>query len=760
MKDRRFKYLSLIVTAMFSVLMSFIVSCSIHNINGSSSEGTFQTSTVQRAALFDLSSNRLTGVNWFGFETSALCPHGLWARDYRSMLKQMKDLGFNCIRLPWCNAVLTGSPKNMTISAWVQDPYTKEWGMNLDLEGLSSIQVMDKIIEEAGRLGLRIILDNHSLKPDGYMEETLWYRSDFPEEQWISDWITIVNRYINDPTIVAVDIKNEPHGGLVGLGMKPPASWGYDVPGYGITDWAAAADRCAKAILQANPNLNIVIQGVQEVSNSQTNADNYWWGGNHMNYKLRPIANVPKSQLLLSVHEYGPEVADQPWFHDANFPNNLPDVWDKHFYFIKKENIAHLYIGEIGIKEETLINPETTGTTERAIAYQWFKKFLPYLSNLHFTVWCWNADSGDTGGIVKSDWVTLETNKYNAFKPYLAPQFAPTREPLTNAVPKLIMKGMIEMDISSKTQVKLALSNDDYFKGTNISARYYMDLSEAVQAGVSPSDLVLDVYQDDSKSIVISSLTACSGLNNVYYYEMSWKNFDVLPKREFVLSFAVHFKNWDAVIDSSNDWSRIGLVSNTYVVATNIPIYCGGKLVFGKEPSGASSSTSSISSSKASSAVSSVSSTTSSVSSIKSSASSVVSSKNSSAVASSTSSINSSTASSVASSRSSAVSSAISSSKASSVASSAVSSTTSSTSSVQYTEVTAPFTFDGAGEKYWKISNIPSYINSWNLDALTINDVDIKNKYVAAGSLPAKKSDGYYYIYYKGSYAWSHVEIK
>jgi hypothetical protein len=79
---------------------------------------------------------------------------------------------------------------------------------------------------------------------------------------------------------------------------------------------------------------------------------------------------------------------------------------------------------------------------------------------------------------------------------------------------------------------------------------------------------------------------------------------------------------------------------------------------------------------------------------------------------------------------------------------------------VQYTEVTAPFTFDGAGEKYWKISNIPNYINSWNLDALTINDVDIKNKYVATSGLPAKRSDGYYYIYYKGSYGWSHVEIK
>jgi len=129
-------------------------------------------------------------------------------------------------------------------------------------------------------------------------------------------------------------------------------------------------------------------------------------------------------------------------------------------------------------------------------------------------------------------------------------------------------------------------------------------------------------------------------------------------------------------------------------------------------------------------------------------------SSSASSVTSSRSSVASSAVSSISSSSSSAVSS-ISSSR-----SSAISSATSSVSSVQYTEVTAPFTFDGTGEKYWKISNIPAYINSWNLDALTINDVDIKNKYVATSGLPAKKSDGYYYIYYKGSYAWSHVEIK
>src|SRR5262249_32340154 len=45
----------------------------------------------------------LTGVNWFGFETGTFAPHGLWTRNWQSMLDQMVASGFNTIRLPYSN---------------------------------------------------------------------------------------------------------------------------------------------------------------------------------------------------------------------------------------------------------------------------------------------------------------------------------------------------------------------------------------------------------------------------------------------------------------------------------------------------------------------------------------------------------------------------------------------------------------------------------------------------------------------------------
>jgi aryl-phospho-beta-D-glucosidase BglC (GH1 family) len=352
---------------------------------------------------------RLTGVNWFGFETSNYAPHGLWARDYKSILKQIKDLKFNHIRLPWCNYMLTAKPNSIQINSNGTDPYTGQKGLNLDLAGLSSIEVMDKIIQECDRIGLKVILDNHSRASDGYINETLWYTENVSEQKWIDDWVWLVTRYKNNSSVIGVDLNNEPHGNM-GQGMKPPATWGYDQEGYSNTDWRKAAIKAAQAILAVNSNLLIIIEGTEEYKGTT-----YWWGGNLMGVKDYPInsSEIPSSQLMYSFHEYGPEVYNQSWFSDPTFPNNMYSIWDKFFWFINKQNIAPLYLGEFGIKEESAANPSS-------VAYKWFTTLLQYVGNkCHWAFWCINPNSGDTGGILKDDWVSVNTAKYNLIKPYL-----------------------------------------------------------------------------------------------------------------------------------------------------------------------------------------------------------------------------------------------------------------------------------------------------------------------------------------------------
>ncbi len=73
--------------------------------------------------------------------------------------------------------------------------------------------------------------------------------------------------------------------------------------------------------------------------------------------------------------------------------------------------------------------------------------------------------------------------------------------------------------------------------------------------------------------------------------------------------------------------------------------------------------------------------------------------------------------------------------------------------------ITAPFTFDGAGTFCWQSNNLGTFVNSWNLNSLTVNGVNFTNVYVAAGSYPAQIG-GYWYVSYNSPVAWGHFEAK
>lgn len=73
-----------------------------------------------------------------------------------------------------------------------------------------------------------------------------------------------------------------------------------------------------------------------------------------------------------------------------------------------------------------------------------------------------------------------------------------------------------------------------------------------------------------------------------------------------------------------------------------------------------------------------------------------------------------------------------------------------------YASISIPFSQDGAGDYCFVTSGTIQYINSWNMELLEINGGDFTN--VWSNNVPATQDD-FYYIHYKGLYAWSHFEI-
>ncbi|MET9613842.1 cellulase family glycosylhydrolase [Kitasatospora indigofera] len=334
---------------------------------------------------------RIAGINWFGFETANYVPHGLWSRDYKSMIDQMKSLGYNTIRLPYSDDIFKGtSPVSVNTSG----------GMNADLQGLNSLQVMDKIVDYAGTTGLKVILDRH--RPDSAGQSALWYTAAVPETTWINDLTALATRYTGKPAMIGIDLHNEPHD---------PACWGC---GDTTVDWRLAAERAGNAVLAANPKLLVFVEG-----NQSFNGSSYWWGGNLQGAGQYPVRlNVP-NRLVYSVHDYATSVAQQTWFSDPSFPANMPGVWDKNWGYLFNQNIAPVWVGEFGT------------TLQSTVDQKWLKALVQYLrptaqygaDSMSWTFWSWNPNSGDTGGILNDDWTTVNTTKDAYLADVKAPGF-------------------------------------------------------------------------------------------------------------------------------------------------------------------------------------------------------------------------------------------------------------------------------------------------------------------------------------------------
>jgi endoglucanase len=324
----------------------------------------------------------LTGVNWFGFETSTFAPDGLWTRNYESMLDQIVASGFNTIRLPYSNALFRpGNTPNIN------------YAVNPGLKGLSGLALMDKIIDAATARGLMVILDQH--RPNQYGQSDLPCTSTLSEQQWINDWVMLAKHYRNNPLVIGADLHNEPHG---------QATWGTGNP---KTDWRLMAEKAGDAVLKANPHWLIFVEGIDHYKGQY-----YWWGGDLAAAKRYPVHLSLPDHLVYEAHDYGPSVAYQSWFQAKNFPDNLPAIWDRNWAYLKDQGIAPVLLGEFGGQS---VGNDTEGT--------WQRTLLSFLKRhrISYTYWSWNPDSGDTGGILNYNWQTVNNAKLSLLRTYQSP---------------------------------------------------------------------------------------------------------------------------------------------------------------------------------------------------------------------------------------------------------------------------------------------------------------------------------------------------
>ena len=318
----------------------------------------------------------VSGINWYGFETTANVAHGLEYHDYTYIVNEIKQYGYNTIRIPYSSSMweIDPVPNSNTISAC---PSCK---------GAHSRDILARIINYAGSIGLHVILDNHRSEPGNSTEANgLWYyvsgKNNFTEQKWLTDWVQMedwahgiaqtqgatdtvaVNLNASDgfPVVIGYDLRNEPHTPSRTAYLQG-ATWG---SGDGINpatnpnpnpfspacvsssschDWRLAAERAGDDILYEASTHGwayplIFVEGVSQFPAANGTAANgpydyYWDGGQllgvngtagnpgapivlNLGGSSTTLGAAVNNQLVYSAHDYGPTVYQQPWFNTS-----------------------------------------------------------------------------------------------------------------------------------------------------------------------------------------------------------------------------------------------------------------------------------------------------------------------------------------------------------------------------------------------------------------------------------------------------------
>ncbi|MBP2230456.1 Ca2+-binding RTX toxin-like protein [Azospirillum agricola] len=382
---------------------------------------------------------QLVGVNWAGAAGTTdgggndvlFAPQGLDQRNYKDVMDQMVAMGFNTVRVPISNRMLDPSvliDPNDPQSGF-RDPALRPTNVNtffnpeLQQGGnvVTPLEVLDKIIDYAGQVGLRIILDHHftsaqATDNSSYMSNGLWYDDDpnapyptYDEATVTSDWEFLAKRYAGNPTVIGADLHNEPKSSVVN-GVETGATWN----GSATTEsWRDGAQALANAVHAANKDWLIIVEGAT-------------WGSDLTGVLNNPIqlTGDNTNKIVYSAHYYefsmGPNTDAEDWVN----------TWNQQFGYIYKQNIAPILVGEFGNRFET----------ERG--KEWAQTLIDYMNNpwvggpqggtagqagMSWTYWTFNDDysygdhfglsQGEASGNTWGRWSNFNYDHYRYIDP-------------------------------------------------------------------------------------------------------------------------------------------------------------------------------------------------------------------------------------------------------------------------------------------------------------------------------------------------------
>ncbi|BDA41281.1 probable endoglucanase E1 [Coccomyxa sp. Obi] len=385
----------------------------------------------------------MKGVNWFGFETSATMVAGLWqgptamTQDFGIVLYRIQLLGFNTIRVPFSFQILYNTQPSSYTAACT--PVTNvQVGQSVVPPG-TNIPTNAQPPPQAAPTGGNSGTCNALVPNDSGYKRFLWVIKAMVDNGFmvlIDNHLNLDSTAVDNPT-AWVNYWKSLMTGIVGMGQKyqnavmvdilnEPDSRGLNWQSTG-TLYIAAMD----AISQVSPSTLYYIEGCGQLAYAMC------WGDGFVtdpyliqNFGLtdpRPFLNTLqtksyKNQVVISPHYYPPSISGQSFNYTGvglftRMQNSFGHLTAGQGY---NGQVFALAFGETGSFYTSATDIAMLADMARYMRNDYSSLGSGYsaanfphanLPNLYW--WDWNANSGDTGGIVQNDWLTIIWSKVN-----------------------------------------------------------------------------------------------------------------------------------------------------------------------------------------------------------------------------------------------------------------------------------------------------------------------------------------------------------
>ncbi len=372
---------------------------------------------------------KLASVNWYGAEAADFIAGGLNCQSIATIAREIRDDGFNSVRLPWSNAMYEEDPRTCSTST-IDQPCVSP-GLyqeaNPGLRGRDAIEILRAVVAGLGQQGIGVILDDHTTDAEfccaPYAFNGLWWGGQIWDDavgagpaQWQlrqqffeTDWTDFTRLFATTRNVIGADLRNEPSGAYGHDATWDGTSLGADCQASGrpgvatLANWEEAAQETADAVLDVDPSWLLFVEGPV----SSTDFSAVWNGDGGRGLPLTLCVNgAPARQLVYSPHAY-------QWEVNSTSLDEMHEDLDAHWGRILTPGhpyTAPIWVGEFGGCDTrpacTTITPMACpAVRNRRCTGNFFEYFTQYLaqSDADWSYWAFNGTRSNGGANVGPD---------------------------------------------------------------------------------------------------------------------------------------------------------------------------------------------------------------------------------------------------------------------------------------------------------------------------------------------------------------------